>query len=314
MNAPIGSDNWAIDALVPDSSNAFGLSNTPAVAVYRNKLYCVRQGRGGSGWVWCATFDGNSWSADELIKDQDNAYGISGSPALAVFRDKLYCVRQGRDSSGWVWCATFDGNSWSDDRLIPSNDDAYGISGSPALAVFNDRLYCVHQGRGDSGWLWCATFDGNSWSADQLIPSADSAYGLSGSPALAVYNGKLYCARQGRENSGWVWCASFDGSTWSNDQLIPTPGNAYGVSDSPALAVFQNKLYCLRQGRGGSGWIWGATFDGNTWTNDRLIPSPDNAYGISASPALVVYNNQLYCFHQGRHDDGWLWCGSLPSA
>jgi len=263
MNAPIGSDNWGIDALVPDSSNAFCLSASPAVAVYRNKLYCVRQGRGGSGWVWCATFDGNAWS---------------------------------------------------DDQLIPNNDHAYGISGSPALAVFNDKLYCVHQGRSDSGWLWCATFDGNSWSADQLIPHSNNAYGLSASPALAVYNGKLYCARQGRDDSGWVWCSTFDGNSWSDDKLIPTPGNAYGVSDSPALASFQNKLYCARQGRGNSGWIWCATFDGQSWTNDRLIPSSNNAYGISGSPALVEFNGQLYCFHQGRGNDGWLWCGALPSA
>ena len=314
MNAPIGSDNWGIDALVPDSSNAFCLSASPAVAVYRNKLYCVRQGRGGSGWVWCATFDGSSWSSDQLIKNDDHAYGISGSPALAVFNDKLYCIRQGRGNSGWIWCATFDGNAWSDDQLLPNNDHAYGISGSPALAVFNDKLYCVHQGRSDSGWLWCATFDGNSWSADQLIPHSNNAYGLSASPALAVYNGKLYCARQGRDDSGWVWCSTFDGNSWSDDKLIPTPGNAYGVSDSPALASFQNKLYCARQGRGNSGWIWCATFDGQSWTNDRLIPSSNNAYGISGSPALVEFNGQLYCFHQGRGNDGWLWCGALPSA
>ena len=27
----------------------------------------------------------------------------------------------------------------------------------------------------------------------------------------------------------------------------------------------------------------------------------------SGPPALVVYGNKLYCFREGRHNDGWLW-------
>ncbi|WP_375414700.1 hypothetical protein, partial [uncultured Bradyrhizobium sp.] len=89
--------------------------------------------------------------------DPGDAYGVSGSPALAAFGGKLYCVRQGRGNSGWTWCGSFDGTGWSKDALIPDPGDAYGVSGSPALAAFGGKLYCVRQGRGNSGWTWCAS-------------------------------------------------------------------------------------------------------------------------------------------------------------
>ena len=298
---------WSDDALLPNPDHAYGISGSPALAVYNGKLYCVRQGRGDSGWTWYATYDGTTWSDDALLPNPDHAYGISGSPALAVYNGKLYCVRQGRDDSGWTWYATYDGTTWSDDALLPNPDHAYGISGSPALAVYNGKLYCVRQGRGDSGWTWYATYDGTTWSDDALLPNPDHAYGISGSPALAVYNGKLYCVRQGRGDSGWTWYATYDGTTWSDDALLPNPDHAYGISGSPALAVYNGKLYCVRQGRGDSGWTWCATYDGTTWSDDALLPNPDHAYGISGSPALAVYNGKLYCVRQGRDDSGWTW-------
>ncbi|NPT47998.1 hypothetical protein GNZ12_43280 [Paraburkholderia sp. 1N] len=301
---------WSDDALLPTDDNAYGLSSSPALAVFDGKLYCVRQGRGDSGWAWCATFDGTNWSKDALLPNDNNAYGLSSSPALAVFDGKLYCVRQGRDDSGWAWCSTFDGTNWSKDALLPNGDDAFGLSSSPALVSFGGKLYCVRQGRDDSGWAWCSTFDGTNWSANALLPNDHNAYGLSSSPALAVFGGKLYCVRQGRGDSGWAWCATFDGTNWSADGLLPNDDNAFGLSSSPALASFGGKLYCVRQGRGDSGWAWCATFDGTNWSADALLPNDDNAFGLSSSPALAVFGGKLYCARQGRGDSGWTWCAT----
>lgn len=296
---------WSNDKLLPNNSNAFGLSGSPALAVFNDVLYCVRQGRGNSGWTWCATFDGTSWSEDKLIPNNDNAFGVSGSPALAVFNNKLYCIRQGRGDSGWLWCAsTSDGTNWSEDALIPTNANAFGLSDSPALAVFNNRLYCAREGRGDSGWVWCAsTSDGASWSEDALIPNSGNAYGTSGGPALAVYNNKLYCIREGRGNSGQLYWATFDGTKWSEDKILPNKNSPYGTSGRPGLAVFDNKLFCINEGRGDSGELYWSAFDGTNWSGDNLLPCS----GTSGPPALAVYNNKLYCIREGKGGSGWTW-------
>ncbi|NMO18150.1 exo-alpha-sialidase [Pyxidicoccus fallax] len=281
---------WSKDQLIPNDSNAFGTSGPPSIVAYREKLYCLRQGRNDSGWVWCASYDGTNWSQDALIPNSSNAYGTSGPSALAVFRGKLYCVREGRDDSGWVWCATFNGTTWSNDQLISTSGGTLGTSGAPALVVYQNKLYCIRAGRSDSGWVWCtSTTDGVTWTKDTPIPNSSDAYGTTGTPGLATYRGLLYCARQGRDGSGWVWCATFDGTTWSKDQLIPNSGDAYGVSGSPALVVYNDRLYCIRESRSDKGWLWMGTFDGTTWSTDRRIPNNDNAYGTSGRPALAVF-------------------------
>ncbi len=298
---------WSTDSLIPNDENAYGISGPPAVVEFIDKLYLIHEGRGSDGYLWCATFDGQTWSDDNLIPDTNHAYGTSGPPAAVVFNDKLYCIREGRGGNGWMWYATFDGRIWSRDALLPNSRNAFGTSGRPALAVYNGKLYCVHEGRGDDGWVWCATFDGENWSQDEPIPNSSNAYGTSGPPALVVFNEKLYCIREGRGDSGWVWCASFDGSNWSIDKLIPSDEHAYGTSGTPALAVFNNTLYCAREGRGNNGWVWCATFDGSNWSPDSLIPGSQNAFGTSGPPALVSFQEKLYCFREGRSNSGWLW-------
>ncbi|MFP2925679.1 trypsin-like peptidase domain-containing protein [Pyxidicoccus sp. 3LG] len=281
---------WSKDQLIPNASGAYGTSGPPSVVAYREKLYCIREGRDDSGWVWCATFDGTTWSpGDQLIPSASGAYGTTGSPAAAVFRGKLYCVREGRDDSGWVWCATFDGTNWSGDQLISTSGGTLGTSGPPTLVVFQNRLYCIREGRSDRGWLWCtSTTDGITWTTDSLIPSNGNAFGTSGPPALATYRGLLYCVRQGRDDSGWVWCATFDGTNWSGDQLIPNGSDAYGVTGSPALVVYNDILYCIREGRSNSGQLWVATYDGTTWSTDRRLPNDEDPYGTSGRPGLAV--------------------------
>ena len=41
----------------------------------------------------------------------------------------------------------------------------------------------MHQGRDDSGWMWCNVFDGNEWSGDTEIPKT----GISEGPGAVIY-------------------------------------------------------------------------------------------------------------------------------
>lgn len=54
--------------------------------------------------------------------------------------------------------------------------------------------------------------------------------------------------------------------------------------------------------------VWGSSFSGSSWDQDTLIPNSDNAIGTSGPPAVAVYQNKVFCVHQGRANDGWLWC------
>jgi hypothetical protein len=241
-------DEWSDDTPISD----LGTTGGPGLAVFKGRLYCAHQGYGENGELWWTTFDGNVWSADRQIPNA----AISGSPALIGFFDQagngtLWCVYQGRGPTNLMeYAVTSDGITWSQDQEIPT-----AVAGSgPGVAAFKGKLYVAYQEGGEegvgNGELWWVTFDGNGWSKQQQVPNV----GISGSPALAEYQGGLLCVHEGERNSGTLWYTiTYDGITWSPDQEIPNLGTSGGPGLSPYL---DGKLYCAHQGYGDSGELW----------------------------------------------------------
>ena len=62
-------------------------------------------------------------------------------------------------------------------------------------------------------------------------------------------------------------------------------------------------LYVAHQGSGQDGQLrYTSTNDGNNWVQDQQVPN----VGMSAGPAVVVYNDLLYLFYQSSGDSGQL--------
>lgn len=100
---------------------------------YRNRLHVVHCNSGKG--LFDVRFDGNSWSSSMRM---NSMYALSG-PALAVFKDKLYCVARGTDNQ--LWYTSLDGYDWSSYVKVRGGG-AYTSSG-PALAVYKNNLICV---------------------------------------------------------------------------------------------------------------------------------------------------------------------------
>lgn len=250
------------------------------------------------------------------LSDVMVADNIFGAPAMAIYDDTLYCVYEGlkvgqeikRD--GWLWVAfTNDGRNWLR-RKLPD----HGTTGPPALAVYRGKLYCVHEGQDNRGWLWFCSFDGEKWSKDKKM-SHGVGTRRRGFPsaALVVYGGLLYCVHEGQRGSsgeGWLWFCSFDGEEWSKDKRLPK----HGTSGAPGLAVYDGKIVCCFEGQNTSGRMWYATFDGDKWSKAKraLIPeksalgkrslgkrsSGGTPLGVMGTPDLETFNNELYLVYE----------------
>ncbi|NEO02414.1 MAG: hypothetical protein F6K50_45830, partial [Moorea sp. SIO3I7] len=53
----------------------------------------------------------------------------------------------------------------------------------PSAVVYNDEIYLLHQGREDSGWMWCNVFNGSEWVGDKEVPKT----GISEGPSAVLY-------------------------------------------------------------------------------------------------------------------------------
>ncbi|MEV4374749.1 hypothetical protein AB0J71_47390 [Nonomuraea sp. NPDC049637] len=122
------------------------------------------------------------------------------------------------NGNGW-----YHGNAW----------DQKSADG-PALAVFQNKLYCVFRGPDSDERLYWARrniMGGGSWSSSVPLGTHNSAV----SPSLTVFNDgtgtKLYVVHRGsytNRNTKLYW-SSFNGTSWSTDTPsvpLPPPSNA----------------------------------------------------------------------------------------
>jgi hypothetical protein len=328
---------WGPDGNFQSDAANFASSGAPALAVHGQKLHCARQESRNEGWVRGSTLQGTTWDGSDGHLVGSSPFGISGSPALAVYRNTLHLVNEGRGNDGWVWHATRSGTTWSGHaQLLDAENKTIGTTGAPALAVYGGKLHCIRQGRGNEGWLWHSALSDGTWSKDELLRDANgNTVGVSGSPALAVYNGELHCVHQGRGNDGRLWWTRFNGTVWSADKLVPKDDTPYSISGSPALVVFAGKLLCLHEiqvvryksdestiyitdngtiGIGGSapdgaynaadGYLSLASFDGTGWSHSgRVSSGSNNQFGTSGA-GLAVHGGKLFCIREDRGNAG----------
>jgi hypothetical protein len=115
-------------------------------------------------------------------------------------------------------------------------------------------------------------------------------------PALAAFNGQLYCAYQANDATlGLTIISSADGQNWTPPLRF---NNAIRLGSAPALAVFNGALYCAFQsvapGSGGFPLYVTSTPDGVNWISPaNLIPGTQ----LASAPvlALAAFKGRLYC-------------------
>lgn len=250
-------------------------------------------------------YDGRTWS-----NLQPPALPMDSQASWAALNGVLYCAfRSGDDPNGNVVVQTFNGKNYVSTAWI-----AGGISsGTPALAAYAGALYCVYGNPSDGG-LHMSQLTGAGWTKDATIyltGTTKQPDGIWGSPALTVFQNKLYVLYQVYDHKGNLRCVTFDGANWVQvgGKGNNLPAQVPGMSMSPTAVVRGATLYILYQGYDGdgdkgNGNLTGATFDGGTnWGSLGVILTRC----MSASPAAVMWTDGLArVFYQGFENNGVL--------
>lgn len=186
-------NSWSGEQIIP---NGAASSESPALAEFNGKLYVAHKGQGTNPNIYYASFDGNGWSWESMLPNAN----MTGTPALAVYDQQLFLIHQGSNGNGELWYSrTYNAENWAPDTQVPN----VVMYGSPAATVFNGKLYVAHQGSPRTQsveYLWYVTFDGTNWSSDANMGAAGLMMRES-SPALSMYNGQLFWAITGRDQS-----------------------------------------------------------------------------------------------------------------
>ncbi|MFJ8923528.1 hypothetical protein ACIREK_29120 [Streptomyces sp. NPDC102415] len=259
-------------------------SETPALAVFGDDLYCVYQGRGDNpGLRWTVHRGDGSWSEDQPFP----SHHTLGSPALAVFRNRLYCAHRGGSGDWGIALTSHDSGTWTPDQPVPHAESVYG----PALAVFRGALHLAYADAAQRIMVTTSR-DGRSWTPPEPVPGCATTR----SPALAVYNDTLHLLHSNPKDGAIHWSRLHD-TRWTSEGALP----GHRTRSNIGLVVFDGKLMCVHRDPARQ-QLWWSTFDGAGWSTDTEMPGHHSKYG----PALALHRDvagtrdQLLCVHRGH--------------
>ncbi len=235
-------------------------------------------------------------------------YASPNRPAIAIFNNQLWCVyRLGSDSNKLAYRFSspqdVDGQ-WTAGQVIPDHTTVEG----PALAVFNNRLYCIYVGTSGDNSLYSTYWShvNSSWSDAKKFPNHYSTWG----PALAIHDNKLWCVHTGNgRDQSLRYTTSSDGENWSDDTKFPGQITA----SAPSLFVKDENLFCAHRGGTGDETLYYTSWNGTTWRPDRKMLN-NSVFSIESSHAPgVVYNadnKRLIMVFKGSGSDTQLYYGA----
>jgi hypothetical protein len=158
---------------------------------------------------------------------------------------------------------------------------------SPALAVFNNKLYTAFRANDTSNMLFVtSSTDGSNF---QVPARAYSGLKFQGSPAMAAFNGRLYVAFRANDTSNTLFVTSSSDGVNFESPARHYPG--IRLQGNPALAVFNNKLHVAYRSYDASNTLnVAASSDGINFQTPVNYPG----LAFQDSPSLATFNGRLY--------------------
>ncbi len=216
---------------------AWQSDDRPALGALHGKIYVVSRGSTDNDkqkyWLYCSSIENGQWALPKLFPSEGKT---DAPPALITYNDTLYVIIKGLDN--YLYWTTFDGQSWT----VFNQNNKMRLSGAPAVAVYRNKLYCVHRGGPSApGELWWSTFDfsNQTWSPDWKM----TGHYASGNPSLTVFteDGReklLYMSQGGGSDTKRIWWARFEeGIGWTS----PSPSGINDAANSPVVVNYSGQ-------------------------------------------------------------------------
>ncbi|TGO18473.1 hypothetical protein BPAE_0380g00040 [Botrytis paeoniae] len=228
---------------------------------------------------------------------------VAGSPSdgisLVNFNNELCGVFRGsNDVSHWT---KYDGRNSKWSSPTPISNCAIRSGSRPAVATYNDRLYCLYRHHEDNGLYCMSTSNGNNWTTPvyaggnrgftndgPALSLISSSIKTDKSPAVGVYKGSIHCLIRYHDHNT-LWVSKYNGSSWTSFQDLG--GKAYSASQMAITSAGNMTV----------GWSSGTDYlinfkDCDTNGNWSSTISWWNNFCISGSPGMANWDGALWVY------------------
>lgn len=245
----IASSTWTSWTALPSGTT----NDSPAIAVVGStEYYVVRGSDGSSMWFGSKNLATSTFSGWTALSG-----ATSSAPTLVADGRILALVLTGTDNHVYYRIYDTATQLWNNWKVISS-----GVtSDKPTAAIQEGQLFIAVRGITlGSNALWYGTVETNSgvFSGWKLLNgSSPSAPTLT---AMHTSNG-LYLMVRGQDNL--IYINKWNGNAWQGWTSLPTGS----TSNSPAIAVYENKLHLVVVGMDGTSlWYNSMNVNTNSWS------------------------------------------------
>ena len=295
-------NTWGTAQLI-ETNNA-GNAFEPKVAIDSSgrALVLWNQIENGKINIWVNRYAGNAWSTAQHL--------VTGNVGNAIIKQvdmdtSGNAIAVGHQSDGtrnniWATMYTVATNTWGDAQLLENDNVGDAFNAQIDINTSGHAVVAWEQFDGTRYNIWSNTYDGNSWSAPELLE-----YGGGNAQYVSLDmndNGDVFVVWEQRDsNLNYdIWSNRFDGNTWGSAERIETNSS---VGYYAKIVVDNNrKAIAIWQQADAAGVfnVWSNRFDGNTWGSAQLV-DVNNIGNIGAQHIAMDNNgNALAVWH--RHD------------
>ena len=132
---------------------------------------------------------GQEWSNHSLVQNPNQRQSSKAAPALAVFQDKLWIAFVANSNTNQLLISNSrDGQEWSDNSLVQNPNQSQSSKATPALAVFQDKLWIAFVANSNTNQLLISICrDRQEWSDNSLVQNPNQSQSSKATPALALF-------------------------------------------------------------------------------------------------------------------------------
>jgi hypothetical protein len=267
----------------------------------------------GSAYVF--TFDGTTWNQQAKLTASDGhdlgAFGIS----VALSGTTALVGSFGSGNQGAVYVFTFDGTAWSEQTKLTASDaeddDLFGIG----LSLSGNRALIGAYRKDDyTGAAYVFSSDGLTWSQEAELTALDGEakddfgvdVSLSGDVALV--------GAPGKNRAGAAYIFAFDGTAWSQQSKLQSPGHQPGAYFGSSVALSPEMALVGADTFSRTGAVFQFVFHRNTWVLRAQLLASDGARGDFLGFAVALSGNTVLVGADdflNRHEPGAAYIFSL---
>ena len=273
-----------------------------------------------SGSAYIFARNRNEWTEQAKLTADDAAANDNFGLSVSISGDYAIVGAHGNDddgeNSGAVYIFVRDGDEWTQQQKLTSDDAAEGDQFGISVSVFGDYAivgaYCNDDDGVNSGSAYIFVHEGEEWTQQQKLTADDAAesdyfgYSVSINGDYAIIG--AYWDDDDGINSGSAYIFAREGEEWTQQQKLTADDAA--ERDWFGNSVFINGDYAIIGAHlddddginSGSAYIF--VRDGEEWTQQQKLTADDAAeedyFGVSVS----INGDYAIIGAYGNDDDG----------